>query len=44
MIVKCLLILPAKMIYINSFFCEFVKSELTKLAKMASVMHEADHT
>ena len=39
--VKCLLILPLKMIYF--LFCGFVNAELIKLAKMASVMHEADH-
>ena len=41
MSVKCLLILPVKMIY--SLFCGFVKAELIKLAKMEGVIHEADH-
>ena len=36
--VKCLLILPVKMI-----FPGFVKAELIKLAKMAGIMHDADH-
>ena len=37
--VKCLLIVPIKM----NFF-KFVKAELMKLARMAGVIHEADHT
>ena len=40
MSVKCLLIVPVKMI---NFFSRFVKAELIKLAGMAGVMHEADH-
>ena len=39
MSVKCLLIVPVKIIS----FSTFVKAELIKLAKMAGVMHEADH-
>ena len=39
MSVKCLLIVPIKMI----FFLRFVKAELIKLARMAGVMYEADH-
>ena len=39
MYVKCLLIVPVKMI-----FPGFVKTELIKLVKIAGVMHEADHT
>ena len=38
MSVKCLLIVPVKMI-----FFRFVKAELIKLAKMAGIVHEADH-
>ena len=38
MSVKCLLIVPVKMI-----FPRFVKTELIILAAMAGVMHEADH-
>ena len=39
--VKCLLILSVKMIYI---FTDFdTMAELIKLAKMAGVMHEANH-
>ena len=34
-------LLPVKMIYF--LFCGFVMAELIKLAKMAGVMHEADH-
>ena len=34
---KCLFIVLIK------FFSRFVKNELIKLAKMARVMHEADH-
>ena len=43
--VRCLLIVPAKMVFpkIFVFFHEFVKAESIKLAKMAGVMHEADH-
>ena len=39
MSVKCLLIVPVKMI----IFFRFVKPELIKLAEMAGVMHEANH-
>ena len=38
MSVKCLLIVPVKMI-----FSRFFKAELMKLADMDGVMHEADH-
>ena len=38
---KCLLILPVKMICF--LFCGFVKSDLIKLSKTVSVMHEAEH-
>ena len=39
MSLTCLLIVPVKMFY----FSRSVKAELIKLAKMAGVMHEADH-
>ena len=41
MSVKCLLILLVKMVYV--LFCRYVKGDLIKLAKMAGVMHGADH-
>ena len=46
MFVKCLLIVPIKMIfiYLLIIFPRFVKAELIKLAKMAGVMHKPDHT
>ena len=37
---KCLLILSVK---ITSFFVDLPMAKLIKLAKMAGVMHEADH-
>ena len=41
MSVKCLLIVPVKMIF-SSFFFRFVRAELMGLATMTGVMHKAD--
>ena len=40
---KFWLIVSVKMAFFSRFFPVFVKAELVKLAKMAGVMHEADH-
>ena len=40
---KCLLILSVEMILIFDGFAGMPMAELTKLAKMAGVMREADH-